>query len=269
LPLRTSTVSPGSDPDEITVSPSDESINVGDLVTVTATGRSELHSATLLEIRQGGGVLQWLEIHTSCSQPLAVGDVFGGLELVAFDGQRAGDEVTYAYAVTNNGSALTNVTLVDIPLGDIAGPFDLAGGETRTFQTVARILETITNTGIFSGYLANGAVCRGSDTASVTVIEPCGECRGGVTELTLRYIGSAAALIQVYEGHDPRPDKLLFEGAVLPDETFSFSGIRSDGTMGKEIALFGRRGEHQDPHQLFAAHRPWPRQRRLRGGGGL
>jgi hypothetical protein len=70
------------------------------------------------------------------------------------------------------------------------------------------------------------------------VVEPCGECHGGVTELTLRYTSDAAALIQAYEGKDPRPDKLLFEGTVWPDDTFSFTGIRSDGTMGTEISLF-------------------------------
>jgi len=72
----------------------------------------------------------------------------------------------------------------------------------------------------------------------VTVIEPCFECKGGVVELTLRYNGEAAALIQVYEGKDPRADKLLFAGSVQPGETFTFTGIRSDNTMGTEIGLF-------------------------------
>lgn len=59
-----------------------------------------------------------------------------------------------------------------------------------------------------------------------------------MTEPTLRYNGATGAFIQVYEGKDPRIDKRLFSGCVPSGETFSFSGIRSDGTMGAEIGLF-------------------------------
>jgi hypothetical protein len=44
----------------------------------------KLESNTKLEIKQGGDVVQKLEIHTSCSKPLNVGDVFGSLTLREF-----------------------------------------------------------------------------------------------------------------------------------------------------------------------------------------
>ena len=68
-----------------TVTPGGESINAGDLVTITAeSGKTKLESNTKLEIMQGGTLLQELEIHTSCSQPLNIGDQFGSLVLVGF-----------------------------------------------------------------------------------------------------------------------------------------------------------------------------------------
>jgi hypothetical protein len=191
--------------------------------------------------------------------------VFGSLTLVAFNGQRAGDAVTYTYGITNTGSALTDVTLTDIPLGDIAGPFDLASRETRTFQTVAEIHETTTNTGTFSGLLASGAPCSERASATVTLLETCGECDGGVTELTLRYTGDHddddeddddaedVGLIRVYEGDKPQPDKLLFEGVVQTDGVFSFTGIRSDGTMSSQISLYvnDEYGDDDDDYDDF------------------
>ncbi|MGA1796971.1 MAG: SdrD B-like domain-containing protein [bacterium] len=73
----------GKDPDTITVSPS-SGINDADIVRITATGRPELEADTTLEIRSGTTLLQSLKIHTSCSQPLALGDEFGSLRVVEF-----------------------------------------------------------------------------------------------------------------------------------------------------------------------------------------
>ncbi len=185
----------GKDPDQITVSPSDQSISVGDLVTVEATGRDRLHASTRLEIRQGSNVLQSLEIHTSCSQPLKVGDVFGGLELVAFNGQQAtGTEVTYEYEVTNNGSELSDVSVVDDKLGTVAGPISLGAGETRTFTQVVNIFETTTNVVTVSGLLADSQVCQASDMATVTVEPPPASCADGKPRaVVFEYTGEACA----------------------------------------------------------------------------
>ncbi len=73
----------GSNP-KIVVTPSGESVKVGDTVKIDAVGRSTLHSNTKLTLSTGGSTVQTLEIHTSCSQPLVVGDQFGSLLLVEF-----------------------------------------------------------------------------------------------------------------------------------------------------------------------------------------
>lgn len=73
----------GKDADnKVAVDPTDGTM-VGDLVTLDAFGRDRLHANSKLEVKNGG-LLQKLEIHTSCSQPLVVGDVFGSLILREF-----------------------------------------------------------------------------------------------------------------------------------------------------------------------------------------
>lgn len=66
------------------VSPNDESVQVGDLITLTAVDGRRLFPAVRLELRQGAQVRQRVAIHASCSQPLVVGDQFGSLLLVGF-----------------------------------------------------------------------------------------------------------------------------------------------------------------------------------------
>jgi hypothetical protein len=67
---------------------------------------------------------------------------------------------------------------------------------------------------------------------------PCGDCEGGVTQLTLRYLGPYAGYVQVYAGQHPLPEDLLYESTVNPDETFGFSGNRPDTTMGSQISIY-------------------------------
>ena len=71
----------GKDPDKFGVTPGGESIQVNGTVTVEAIGRSTMHADTRLEIRQGGVVLQTVNLHTSCSKSLGVGDIFGALRI--------------------------------------------------------------------------------------------------------------------------------------------------------------------------------------------
>jgi len=66
-----------------TVSPS-SGINDGDRIRVTATFRNGLFPNQSFKIVDSGGVRQTVDFHISCSQPLALGDEFGSLELVEF-----------------------------------------------------------------------------------------------------------------------------------------------------------------------------------------
>ncbi|MCH9039349.1 MAG: hypothetical protein IIC23_08135, partial [Chloroflexi bacterium] len=75
---------------KITVSPGSgastgEVINVGNTFVLTSSrGDKGLHSNSKFDILQGGNIIQQLEIHTSCSNPLFVGDQFGSLRVAGF-----------------------------------------------------------------------------------------------------------------------------------------------------------------------------------------
>ena len=88
------------DADKITVTPSSETIVTGDQVTFSAIG-NKLGRDLKFEVRQGGTTLQSLNIHTSCSQPLSVGDQFGSLLLKEYYPEGVDlDEVVGTYDLT-------------------------------------------------------------------------------------------------------------------------------------------------------------------------
>ena len=157
------------DPSKIHVNPS-SGINVGDLVTVSAIG-SDMGSEIQLNV---GG--QFLKIHTSCSAPLAAGDVFGSLELLQFNGLGSGAEVTYSYEVTNIGNFAVDITSVlDDKLGELLEtPVTLQPNESTTRQKTAFISETTTNTVTATANLSgDGLPCgEAKDEVTVTVTEP-------------------------------------------------------------------------------------------------
>jgi hypothetical protein len=173
--------------------------------------------------------------HTSCSQPLAVGDVFGSFTLAAINGQYGSTEVTYQYTVINNGDPLTGINLTDNKLGDIAGPFDLASGDGVIFTRSTNITETTVNVATASTSLG-GELCSASDSTTVTVIEPppgVGECDGKVTDLVLKNLGDG--------GHvrvDQKKDGTVFDGFVPAGGEFGFSGTDKKDTLGTEISIY-------------------------------
>jgi hypothetical protein len=68
---------------------------------------------TIVEIFDGRE-LETVRLHTSCSRPLRVGDEFGSLELVAFNGKRKTPEAIFRYKVGNNGDRpLPDPVIVD------------------------------------------------------------------------------------------------------------------------------------------------------------
>jgi hypothetical protein len=187
----------GKDASKFTVEPSDESINVGDPVTITRTDGNDFKADTKLEIRQSGACLQALKIHTSCSKPLEVGDVFGSLELVAFNGQGAtGNEVTYTYKVTNIGDVdVFDVTIEDNKLGTVQGSpiYQLAPGDSVELTATTLLSETTMNTVIVTGNTEYDDQCSAMDSVTVTVTEPppasCAD--GNPKALRFRYTGES------------------------------------------------------------------------------
>jgi hypothetical protein len=119
---------------------------------------------------------QTLTFHTSCSQPLAIGDVFGSLEVVGINGLSPGRAVTYSYEVTNNGGTDVQVTSVfDDQLGELLDENEEprvlpAGGSFTLESTPVVISETITNE--VTAAAGPPGQCEATDTVTVTVEEP-------------------------------------------------------------------------------------------------
>jgi len=86
----------------------------------------------------------------------------------------SGDKVVYTYEVYNPGPyPLHDVYVTDDKLGYIAGPFDLAVGETRTFTKEATPAEDVTNWGNATGKDPWNYTVTDTDDATVNVITGC------------------------------------------------------------------------------------------------
>jgi hypothetical protein len=196
-------------------------------------------STSFIEIVDGSGVTELNELHTSCSKPLAVGDVFGSLALVAINGNDGAVDVTYQYVVTNNGDALTNVLVTDVPLGDIGGPVNLGTTDSVTFTKLVQLLGTTVNTGTASGILSNGEACSASDTVTVEAIEPppqpaeCKELKP-IDALILEYDASQAGGRSIdevswyrdkFDANDPTKNLISTTGPVDDGQVVNFDGF--------------------------------------------
>lgn len=144
-------------------------INPGETFDVPTTG-----SNTTIMLSNTGGT-QANDVHTSCSAPLVAGETFGGMELVALDGQGLGEDVVYSYLISNTGGeTVTGITAIDDQLGTVPGsPLDaLLSGESTTLSATAFVTETVTNTVTVDGSVTSGAECLASASATVTALGP-------------------------------------------------------------------------------------------------
>ncbi|MCP4117929.1 MAG: hypothetical protein GY737_21535, partial [Desulfobacteraceae bacterium] len=64
--------------------------------------------------------------------------------------------------------------------------------------------------------------------------EECGECEGKVTELTLKYNGSEAAVVKVKQ----KKEGTIFSKRLNPGDTFTITGADRKGTLGTEIYIY-------------------------------
>ena len=146
-------------------------VNPGDTFTIPRTATNSVFT-----LRNAGGASETITIHTSCSQPLVVGDIYYDLTLVAEDGIGAGQQVKYTYAVRNKGtSTIGGIVVDDDKLGFITdSPITLAQGQTATLSASAFIDKTTTNVAEAYNDLtcAKGAVTA-SATVTVTAPPPC------------------------------------------------------------------------------------------------
>jgi len=164
-PTKAVTVTASGGKSSYAVSPT--SVMPGETFTVTAS--SGFAADSVIKLSNTGGT-ETLGIHTSCSQSLEVGNIFGSLTLTAFNGKTGGNNVIYTYIVKNLGSSLINLSGQDDKLGSIFTGVSLGSGESQTFTRSATITETTTNvlsvTGFFPG---TTMACSGSASATVTV----------------------------------------------------------------------------------------------------
>ena len=219
-----------------TVTPS--TVDPGKEFTVTSSGEFDSNSVFYLD---DGTNVETDQIHTSCSQPLEAGDVYGSLTLVGFNGQQAGAEVIYEYIVTNIGCPVSNVTVVDDKLGriDSFDPTDVLGtGQVVTFTKTVDILVTTTNVVTVTGYLVDDTVCQATDEVTVLVTEPCAECKGGVTELTFQYLGASAADVVVYDKDSADANKILFQGQVQSNGEFTITPRPGQDKLNSDISIY-------------------------------
>ena len=121
------------------------------------------------------------KFRTSCSAPLEVGDVFGNLQLVAFDGQRSPVDVTYNYKVTNIGDVdVMNIIVNDDMLdGQVTGSpviNVLSSGESVTLTEIIPVYGTVTNLATVTAETAAFGMCSATDSVTVTAVNDGGAC---------------------------------------------------------------------------------------------
>jgi hypothetical protein len=205
-----------------TISP--QVVNLGG--TFTVTGPFDAQSTFVLSNNVAGGSKETLSIHTSCSQRLEVGDVFGDMTLVGFNGDTGGSSIIYRYAVHNGGSApLNNVFLTDDKIGAIAGPFSLAAGETKTYEVPVVVNGTIVNTATATVQGQNCSASSGPVTVNVVPTpEPfvCSEAKP-IDTLKVKWNGSTSPIwVKAWNGNIGSGTPALF-GPVATGDTVTFT----------------------------------------------
>jgi len=149
---------------------------VGDRFTISNFG-DKFKSDSFIKLKGDTGI-ELNEFHTSCSRPLAVGDQFGSLKLVGWNGVEGGQEVSYRYRITNHGDALEGIKIKDDQLGLIANNISLNSGESRIFRTQATITGPSSSVAVASTEL-NGELCLATSN-QVTVKPQPDSCELGV-----------------------------------------------------------------------------------------
>jgi hypothetical protein len=175
-------------------------VDIGDVVDILASagGQSQLPTDTLIRIFSSGGTqIMSIQVHTSCSQPVNLGDVYGsvqvfGIDTTLNDPVSLATEVTYSYRVTNTGTTVvTGVTVVDSVFGTVPGSpiAAIQPGQTVELTLMALVSASTTNTVTVTGQPGS---CQAMDSVTVTVETPPPapqECTSPIQAMRLRYTG--------------------------------------------------------------------------------
>lgn len=169
-----------------------------------------------------GILLQEIEFHTSCSQPLELGDQFGAIQLFGMETTKGGSgslgvEVDYTYTISNGSTLpLTAVLIIDDVFGLVPGsPPVIQPGETVVLTLQAIVTETTTNTVTVTGFLGDGdETCAVSSMETITAIEPppgpedCCESGNKLQQILVTYTGEGCDATM----HSQKPNKVKCEG---------------------------------------------------------
>ena len=192
-----------------------EPIAVGEFVTIdpSVIGDVYVKGTTGFWIKDAltNELLQDGSFHTSCSEPLNLGDQIGSLQVFAIETTLGGTaslgaDVEYTYTVTNpNGGDATNVTVDDDLLGNIASGETVGAGMSEMYTATDFIFEETTNVVTVNGEV-DGVQCNeATDTATVTVVEPDdgSVCTTMVQAMLLKYTGPSIwnADVTFTDGH--------------------------------------------------------------------
>ncbi len=174
------------------------------VIRASNAGTTQLDNNTYADIfDEFGGMVQRLYLHTSCSQPLNLGDRFGALEVVGIDTTSKPpisleSEVKYLYKITNNTAGpAQNITVVDDKLGAVPGsPIPVLNpGASVTLNVLAMVAGAVTNNVAVTGELVGGGTCTDIDSATVIPTPPTGptSCSAPIQAARLRYTGPSVS----------------------------------------------------------------------------
>lgn len=214
-----------------------ESVQLGGIVLASAAnaGRGHFDAETKVRIFDvDENQLQEVKFHTSCSQPLELGNRFGAVEVFGMETTRGGSgslgaEVEYTYTVTNVCTDIfSNVTVIDDVFGEVPGsPIpSIQPDETVELMLTEIIFETTTNTvtvtapdvEILEGVIVD---CVGTATATITKLEPpprgvdCCESGHKLQIVSAVYTGASCEATH----HSQDPNKVFCEGDPMAEDT--------------------------------------------------
>ncbi len=233
-------------------------VSIGGSILAAAVnaGKAEFAGDTRVMIFDSGSgaLLEELTFHTSCSQPLNVGDQFGSMtltELTTTEGGNPalpaptgvtsecvvtapGEVVEFTYVVTNTGDTpVTNISVIDDVLGEVTGSpiAALAPLDSVVLVDNGFVSEETTNTVTVVGE-AGQAVCRATASATVTVDEPPDEpCTTKVRAMLLRYTGPTIldATVEILAGGKKHAFAVVYSGVDLISGVTILSSASENG----------------------------------------
>ncbi len=233
-----------------------EPIEVGDIIEVLPDGATfDPTTGFWIKDAVSDGVLQDGYFHSSCSQPLNLGDQIGSLQVYGIETTGGGGgtvtlgaDVEYTYTVTNDTEwPAVDVEVVDDQLGTIVTGATIPAMSSAVYTATATIEEETTNiaTVTANGTSSGTEVCLpGEDSATITVAEPPIEptvCSKKLAAILLRYTGPDITDATItFDGFHVDDDVVygpldLTTGTVLslPSE----NGFTIDGTTHGETSL--------------------------------